>query len=114
MGNSSEWVLKVNAALKISLPSLVVENEINQTCGFSFSALLFIFFHFTKQKNLKKFSLNQHFFEIEKNFLAFHLLSKTERLKFIKTIVEKNFICEQTKKLEFFKLPQRKKKGKKD
>jgi len=31
MGNSSEWVLKVNAALKISLSSLVVENEINQT-----------------------------------------------------------------------------------
>ena len=54
-------------------------------------------FYFFKKRNLKK-EINKSYFEnVEKNFLAFRLLSKIEKTKILKSILEKNVECKNIK-----------------
>ena len=63
---------------------------------FSFATLYMIFYFFNKQRSKKE--INKSYFEdIEKNFLAFRLMSKTERTKMLKSILEKNAECKNIK-----------------
>ena len=63
---------------------------------FTFACVFLLFYILNKQSS-KKTASKEYFKNVEEKFLAFKLLSKSDKLKLIKSIVEKNNECKKLK-----------------
>ncbi len=60
-------------------------------------ASVFILFHFLNKRDEKKTLSKKYIQEMEEKFLAFRLMSKLERFKFLKSVIEKTCECKKIK-----------------
>ena len=58
------------------------------------SACVFLVFYFLQKKQEKKNINNKYLADLEEKFLAFRLMSKTDKLEFITNIISKHYNCE--------------------